>query len=445
MPTLYDHMSYKSSTALRKTLRSSIEEQFGRITSHIDALCKAMYSKDVCPNYCKDKYKHINEALSDVGSTFALYAESRRRAIGVDSDGDISFMRKLLNNYKQEIKQLEYGIEEAISNQYRFCSHEPESKKRIEYLELFLSLNKQVENRLRDLYNQYEKLEQELYTPQHDKELLKRFNKQFYDVAQFNRLDLGKYLRNIVEDFSMQSSSREKRLFEYIHSLFSSPLKDVNAIYREQKKLTDRLHNYLDGGLLSFYTNPLELAREMNTRQLDNELVERIMTDLYSWQCLDDLKNAPSKSHKVKRARGRPTEEHFYEEFMDLDNLQKFITVEFREQYHTSIKEDLERGGKNSYYFLCATLVALNFQDIGKIRGLVSCFYRFLQKTFGIVGRTLRSFQKFIDGFLEYLTPKKEDFSSNPPLKDKKFSVGKNLLPRLVSKLSFIRLQPISI
>ena len=107
-------MSYKSSTALRKTLRSSIEEQFGRITSHIDALCKAMYAKDVCPNYCKDKYKHINEALSDVGSTFALYAESRRRAIGVDSDGDISFMRKLLNNYKQEIKQLEYGIDDHI-------------------------------------------------------------------------------------------------------------------------------------------------------------------------------------------------------------------------------------------------------------------------------------------------------------------------------------------
>ena len=442
MSTLYDHISYKSSTALRKTLRSSIEDQFGCITSHIDALCKAMYANEVLPNLCKDKYKQINKALDEVGSTFALYAESRRRAIGVDSDGDIKFMGKLLNYYKQEIKELELGIEDAIYREKDPNSHEPESKKRIEFLKLFLSLNKDVENRLRDLYNHYEKLEQELYTPQDDKELTKRFNKQFYDVAKSQESDWKKEMLEIFKNISVQSTSREK---QYIHSLFASPLKDVNAIYREQKKLTNSLYNYLDGGLSSLYTNPLELAREMNTRQLDNELVERIMTDLYSWQCLDDLKNAPSKSHKAKRARGRPTEENFYGEFMDLENLQKFITEEFNEQYHTPIKEDLEHGGKNSYYFLCAILVALNFSDIGNIRGLVSCFYRHLQKIFGKVGRTLRSFQKYINEFLEYLTPQKEDFSSNPKLKFKKFRVGENLLQRLVSKLSFIRLQPISI
>ena len=446
MSALYDHISPHSETALRKTLRVSLEEQFGGITSHINALCEKMYAEEVNRYYCKTEYEHINRILDDTKRTFARYADSRRRAVGMDIDGDISFMRTLLSKYTQNINQLKHGLEEAIRHERYFNLYKPETKNRITSLELFLSLNGDVEDRLQALQRQYDELEQELYGPQDDKEVLNRFNRQFYDVAQSHESAWQKALSESIPANVTGSLFGGDSLAERVFMHIASPKKNLQAIHHDQIELTNRLRNYIAGELTSLYTNPQALAREINTRQLVNEVVETVMADLYAWQRLDDLKNAPSESHIVKCQRGRPPEDRFYEGVMDLEKLEKFMCEDFQELYHAPIKEDVQKGGKNSLYFLCAMLVAVNLSCANRVRGRVSCFYRFLQRIFGKMGRTLRYFQKYIDGFIKFLWPTEtttESIFAKPKLKEKKFRIGHKLLCRITYKLALLRLQPI--
>lgn len=95
MPTLYDHISSNSKTAFRKVLRTTLEGQFAQATSFVDGLCKDMCAERIYPHQCLGQYGEILKMLHDIEVTFANYAESRRRAVGVDTKGDIAFMQTI--------------------------------------------------------------------------------------------------------------------------------------------------------------------------------------------------------------------------------------------------------------------------------------------------------------------------------------------------------------
>ena len=325
-----------------------------------------------------------------------------------------------------------------------FDSERPEKRNTINTLESFLSSNKDIETLLTALQRQYDELAQEIYGPQDDKVVLKRFNRHFFDVTQSNESAWKKALiESVTEDatkFFFGSDSLSERILQHM----TSPQKDIRAIHSDQIELFNPLRDLFEGNLAELLSNPQALAREIYDRRMDNEQVEDLMTRAFLWQRLDDLKNAPSESHIAKRQRGRPPEDRFYEGFMDLDNLKEFMHEDFQEQYHTPIKEDVKHGGKNSHYFLCALLVAINLPCTDRVRGRVTCFYHYLQGVFGKIGRTLRSFQKYIDGFLEFLQSTVTtvvDIFAKPKLKERKFHIGKDILCHIVSKLSFRRLQ----
>ena len=117
MPTLFDH----TPTAFRKMLRETLEGQFAQASSFINRLCEKMYAKEVLHTTCTELYIDIKSLLTNTEATFAYYSESRKRAIGVDADGDISFIKTFLKEYKLKINQLEKGVEDAKQHEYLFC------------------------------------------------------------------------------------------------------------------------------------------------------------------------------------------------------------------------------------------------------------------------------------------------------------------------------------
>lgn len=439
MSTLYDHISATSKSAFRKVLRTTLEEQFAQTAPLIDALCKDMCAETIYPGHCLARYKDVERILRDIEVNFANYAESRKRAIGVDTDGDITFMKDLLAEYKLKITRLRKGIEERLSHVRYFDSERPEKRNTINTLKSFLSSNKDIETLLTALQRQYDELAQEIYGPQDDKVVLKRFNRHFFDVTQSTESFWQKTI------FSKFDNIDAKPAIEIISTFFLPPIDYEAEIRREQKRRLKLLREvYGENYSSSLFADPQALANDIVERKMTNEEVDKIMVNLYAWQRLEDLKNAPSESHIAKHQRGRPPEDRFYEGFMDLDNLKEFMHEDFQEQYHTPIKEDVKHGGKNSHYFLCALLVAINLPCTDRVRGRVTCFYHYLQGVFGKIGRTLRSFQKYIDGFLEFLQSTVTtvvDIFAKPKLKERKFYIGKDILCHIVSKLSFRRLQ----
>ena len=137
--------------------------------------------------------------------------------------------------------------------------------------------------------------------------------------------------------------------------------------------------------------------------------------------------------------------DRFYEGYMDLDKLGDFIRETFQELYHTSIEEDMQQGGQLSYAFLLAVLVALNDGDPSRVYGKVACFCRFLKKTFGALVRTLRSFQYYINKFVEFLRDRKSGKNVRTMIvndverviiRNKKFFSGEQLVSQVDSVLT---------
>ena len=434
MPTIFDHISAKSKTAIRKTLRASLEEQFAQATSLVDDLCGKMYATQIRHEECLRLYKDIKVLLMGIGKTFANYAESRRRTIGVDADGDISFVKKLLDNYKLKIKKLAQGLNEATLRELRFAANETE-KQAISIFQSFSSKNKDTEVLLETLQRQYDELEHDVYGPQSDEVVVKRFNQQFYDVTQSVESGLREVSTRSLDSFlGIDFSSLEKSISEALskersaYSLLAkilSPFKEtkkkekkekkINEIIREEQiELFKPLWSFLGGRFIELCNKPQELAREIYDQQIDNELVEDMMTRLCLWKYLENTKakyassqereeSQPCQQEQDVQRRGRPTIEKFYEEYLDLDRLGEFIRETFRELYGSSIEDDIKRKGKKCYLFLSILLIALNGGSPQRVQGKIACFCRYVKKAFGMLGRSLRSFQMYISGTIKFL------------------------------------------
>ena len=377
MPTIFDHISAKSKTAIRKTLRASLEEQFAQATSLVDDLCGKMYATQIRHEECLRLYRDIKVLLMGIGKTFANYAESRRRTIGVDADGDISFVKKLLDNYKLKIKKLAQGLNEATLRELRFAAKETE-KQAISIFQSFSSKNKDTEVLLETLQRQYDELEHDVYGPQSDEVVVKRFNQQFYDVTQSVESSISVALsKGPSHSYGIFGDSLAAKVFYSISNSKENVSK--RSIRDLQEELLRPIHDVFNGRFRELYDKPLKLAREIYEQQLDNELVEEIMARLCLWQKLADACASQSLKSFYKRRRGRPEVDRIYEGYMDLDKLGDFIRETYQELYHTSIEEDMQLGGQLSYAFLLAVLIALNGGDPSRVYGKVACFCRFLK------------------------------------------------------------------
>lgn len=442
MPTIFDHISAKSKTAIRKTLRASLEDQFAQATSLVDALCGKMYATQIRHEECLKLYKDINCLLREIENTFANYAESRKCTIGIDDEGDISFMKKLLEEYKLKINQLKKGIEEAKQHEYRFDAKN--KKESIKIYQSFLSHSEDITQRFETLQRQYNELENEVYGPQSDEVVLNRFNRHFYDVTQLVESSISVALsKGPSHSYGIFGDSLAAKVFYSISNSKENVSK--RSIRDLQEELLRPIHDVFNGRFRELYDKPLKLAREIYEQQLDNELVEEIMTRLCLWQKLVNVCGTHSLKNFYKRRRGRPMVDRFYEEYLDLDKLGDFIRETFQERYHTSIEEDMRQGGKLSYAFLLAVLVALNGGDPSRVYGKVACFCRFLKKTFGALVRTVRSFQYYINKFVEFLRERNNGETARTVIvndvervviRNKKFFSGEQLVSQVSGVLT---------
>lgn len=405
MPTIFDHISVKSKTAIRKTLRTSLEGQFAQVKALVDELCDKMYARIIPHEECKVLYEDLIRLLREIENTFTNYAESRKCTIGIDDEGDISFMKKLLEEYKPQINQLEKGIEEAKQHEYRFEAQERKQQS-IKILESLSSYNRAIECQLDNLQRQYNELESDVYGPQSDEVVLNRFNQQFYDVNQSLESSILEALSKVPSGiFSIFGDSAIDSLVSKVLVPIRTNKRKVSKqfIRNAQIELFKPLWNFLDGKLIELYDKPQELARLIYEKKLDNKLVEDMMVRLCLWKLLDDACVAQSEEDFCKRRRGRPTVDKFYEQHLDLDRLGEFIRETFSELYGSSIEEDIKRKGKKCYLFLSILLIALNGGSPQRVMGKIACFCRYVKKTFGLLGRSLRSFQMYISGTIKFL------------------------------------------
>ena len=403
MPTIFDHISAKSKTAIRRTLRVSLEGQFEQAKTLIDELCGKMYAKIIPHKKCDELYKDIKCLLNDINSAFANYANSRKCAIGVDADGDISFINRFLNEYKLKINQLKDGIEEAKLHECRF---DAKSKQHLIFIyQSFSSYSEDIAVQFDTLQSQYNELESVIYGPQSDEVVLNRFNRHFFNVTKSVESGIkgnfSKAIRNSFNIFHIDIFNGLSYIeFSYKPLKSKSPQK---ALREAQAKLLNPISTFLDGRFIDLCDKPQELAREIYEKQIDNSLVEELMTRLCLWNMLSNECVPQNEKFIRKRRRGRPIVDKFYEEYLDLNRLGDFMRETFQKLYHTSIEDDMRQEGQLSYAFLLALLIALNGGDPNRVYGKVACFCRFLKNTFGVLVRTLRSFQYYINKFVEFL------------------------------------------
>ena len=437
MPTIFDHISTNSNAAFRKVLRDALKEQFEQVKTLVDELCDKMYARIIPHEECKVLYEDLIRLLREIENTFTNYAESRKCTIGIDDEGDISFMKKLLEEYKLKINQLEKGVEEAKQHEYHF---DVKSKKElIKIYQLFSSYSEDIVQEFKTLQRQYNELESEVYGPQSDEVVLNRFNRQFYDVTQLVESSISVALsKGPSHSYGIFGDSLAAKVFYSISNSKENVSK--RSIRDLQEELLRPIHDVFNGRFRELYDKPLKLACEIYEQQLDNELVEEIMARLCLWQKLADACASQSLKSFYKRRRGRPEVDRFYEGYMDLDKLGDFIRETYQELYHTSIEEDMQQGGQLSYAFLLAVLIALNGGDPSRVYGKVACFCRFLKKTFGALVRTVRSFQYYISKFVEFLRDRKRTMIVNDVerviIRNKKFFSGEQLVSQVGSVLT---------
>lgn len=157
------------------------------------------------------------------------------------------------------------------------------------------------------------------------------------------------------------------------------------------------MDSFLDGDFYSLYDNPLLLAKEIKRRKVKTEELNDIFARLHCWQLLNRLEN-----HSPP-ARGRPTIENFYCDFLDLQKLGETIDEIHRSTYHRSLREGLKKDNKQVCHFLLAVLLAIYKGHWDDIFGKIAAYVRFLTNICGLrCIQTLRSFQLKVQQFLRF-------------------------------------------
>ena len=432
MPTLFDH----TPTAFRKMLRETLEGQFAQASSFINRLCEKMYAKEVQHRVCAELYIDIKSLLTNTEATFAYYSESRKRAIGVDADGDISFIKTFLKEYKLKINQLEKGVEDAKQHEYRFETQERKQQS-IKILESFSSYNKDIECQLENLQRQYNELESDVYAPQSDEVVLNRLKQHIYDVIQ--SIDYYKLL------YLITGTIVEKGYIDVFGTRiwFRKNIINVRIIHSSRIELFTPLLELVADISAESSESALSLAHELAEQKFENEQLDAAIAYVCSGVRAKHLQSILDQPNDEKR-RGRRTVEKFHDRDINCKRLGRLIKETFRTFHHATLVHDMRQGGKRSFYLLLAFLIALNGGDPNRVSGKIACFCRWVKNFFGILGHSLRSFQYYIhDYYYKYYIEKDKKTLRTRIVNDverviirnKKFFSGEQLVSQVGSVL----------
>lgn len=379
-----------SKDVVRKLLYNTLKHSFEEVDAQFDELCKCLYSEFINEKRTTDVFEELLDALLHIGENLSEYTKQQMEVIGLDKDCDIKYIKDKFSNYQLIINELKGGISDGRNHTIRFT---PDNAKRnliVPKYEMFLSFTKEIEEVLQILNESYQKLYDIIY-PKESEQVLNRFNKQFENVKN-----------HLQTEISTGAYDLPERILKYL-DVCKEPVstKPVN-LYRDcgafGMLISKAVEESIGNEFYSVYDNPFELAKTIQTKQLDNTQVNGLLMAVAMVGILSEkqygIENCSS------RPRGRPPRDLCYEDC--IEPLME-IVKDIQERFTSKVK----RTNRKMFFNWSVAAVVVLLQQYGdKFYGCISAFYRFFEQIGCKIPYGLRYFQKRINDFSTYLRDK---------------------------------------
>lgn len=386
-----DYISRKTSKdVVRKLLFRNLKYAFEEVDAQFDELCQCLYSDIIDEKQSKCVFEEILDTLLHIGENLLEYTNQQMEVIGVDKDCDIKFIKEKLANYQLTTNELKGGISDGRSRTIRFTPDNARRNLIVPKYEKFLSFTNEIEGVLQILYESYQKLYDVVYSDESEL-VLNRFNKQFKNVAGQSTKVSERALEILLEsctDYSLNQITAKKK--NHNSSMYLFDKKSIGL----REVVFDVLDKTIGDEFYTVYDNPLELARTIQKKQLDNMQVNAFMAMIAM------LGKSKVGNNYSPRSRGRPSKDFCYIDYVE------WLT-EIIETCPVNPSRKLKRvAGKQFFNWIVALFVTWGEYLRVDLYGYASAFYRLFEQIGCKIPYGLRYFQRRINDFSTFLKDK---------------------------------------
>ena len=375
---------------VRKLLYGTLKSAFEEVDAQFDELCQFLYADIIDEIRSKDTFEEILDTLLYIGENLSEYTNQQMEVIGLDKDCDIEFIHKKLVNYQLITNELKGGIIDGRNDTIRFTPDNGRRNILVPKYEKFLSLADETEEVLQILYESYLKLHDTIRSNESE-QVLNRFNKQFKNVKEHLQTESSLGSKDLLERIISYGKVRKQPVSKKLYNLFD----DCGGL---ELFISKAVEQSIGNEFYSVYDKPLELARTIQAKQLDNTQVNELLMTVAMVGMLSEKQHGVH--HHFSRPRGRPPKELCYEDCIEP---LKVIVKDIQKRFTPKVK----RANRKLFFNWSVAIVVSLLQQYGdKFLGCISAFYRFFEQIGFKIPYGLRYFQKRIQEFCTFLREK---------------------------------------
>lgn len=385
-----EYISITSKDVVRKILYDNIVLSFIEVDTQFEELCNNLYAETINAIKTEKIFEELADALLQICNKVLNYTNQQMEVIGIDKDCDIKFIHKKLVNYQLIINELKGGIIDGRNETIRFTPDNAKRNIKLPKYEKFLSLANEVEEVLQILYESYLKLHDTIRSNKSE-QVLNRFNKQFKNVKKYLQTESSLGSNDLLERLLSYCEVREHPVSKKPHNYFD----DCGGL---ELLISKAVEKSIGNEFYSVYENPLELARSIQDKQLDNTQVNELLMAVALAGMLSEKQHGVNYS--FSRPRGRPPRDLCYEDCIEP---LKEIVKDIQKRFTPKVK----RANRKLFFNWSVAIVVVLLQRYGdKFIGCISASYRFFEQIGCKIPYGLRYFQKRIQEFCTYLHEK---------------------------------------
>ena len=390
------NISNNSKNTVRKFIYDNIKQAFDETDLYFENLCYLLYADNINNKQSKETFLDILDTFTCIDNSLKTYIEHQSEVIGVDKDCKVNFIKKKLKQYKLITDELKEDIKKRISKETYFADNKAERHIVIHLYEEFLSYSNELDKKLSILKEKYDELYQMIHSNDSER-VLNRFNNHFKDVS--NHVTESLTFKPYCDLLSNMVCVKKKPKSEKLASLNHDGWKRGTPY-----PITDYFHkvvyDIIGNDFYSVYDQPLELARTIQEKELDNEQVNELFAAITIATLQSNKGHGESKHYS--RPRGRPQKDLCYTDCIDV---LKEIIKDTRVMYSPRKR----RTNKKEFFNWSVTVfVSLLMHYKDSLIDCISTFYRLL-KQFGMeLPFGLRHFQNKIKEYCDFLRDRKK-------------------------------------
>ena len=386
-----DNISKKTpKDVVRKLLYETLKNSFEEVDAQFNELCKLFYTEIIDVKRTKSALEELLDTLLNIGENMSEYTNQQMEVIGLDKDCDIEFIHEKLVNYQLITNELKGGIIDGRNNTIRFTPDAGRRNILVPKYEKFLSLADEIEEVLQILYESYLKLHDTIRSNKSE-QVLNRFNKQFKNVKDHLQTESSLGSKDLLERLLSFCEVRKQPVSKKLYNLFN----DCGGL---ELFISKAVEESIGDAFYSVYDKPLELARTIQDKQLDNTQVNELLMAVALTGMLSEKQHGVN--YLFSRPRGRPPRDLCYEDCIEP---LKEIVKDIQKRFTPKVK----RANRKLFFNWSVAIVVSLLQQYGdKFLGCISAFYRFFEQIGCKIPYGLRYFQKRVQQFCSYLDEK---------------------------------------